>query len=90
MKRFLIFLLILFQIVTAYGQGITVQAPTVVTVGEPFSLEFSSTEQYDDFKVPDLSSLNVMAGPVHGMTFAFVNGEGGTKNNVQFFGFAKS
>ncbi len=65
MRGFLVsLLLLLFVPFMVLAQSpFSVKAPNVVAVGEPFRVEFTSTEEMKDFIAPAFDGFNVIAGP---------------------------
>lgn len=85
MKRFLLFLCILFQVVNAYSQSLTVQSPKVVAVGESFSIAFSISGRPTSFTPPSFDGLRVQAGPVQGHSIVSMNGQTSETSTYSYY-----
>jgi tetratricopeptide (TPR) repeat protein len=78
MKRILTFLfLLLFSTKVALGQGLTVEAPSVVAMDETFRLVFTSDGKMSDFNWPGSDDFNVVWGPQKGTSssVSIINGK---------------
>jgi len=78
MKRILTFLfLLLFSAKVALGQGLTVEAPSVVAMDETFRLVFTSDGKMSDFNWPGSDDFNVVWGPQKGTSssVSIINGK---------------
>lgn len=86
MRGFLVSLLLLLfmPLIAAAQSPFSVKAPNIVAVGEPFRVEFTSTEEIKDFIAPSFEGFNVIAGPTVSTSsnIEYING---TLNRSQQF-----
>lgn len=84
MKRTLTFLFLLFlSAKVAFGQGLTVEAPSVVAMDETFRIVFTSDGKMSDFNWPGSDDFNVVWGPQKGTSssVSIINGKRTSTHN---------
>lgn len=60
----LFFLSLFFSCTALFGQSLNVEAPNVVEKGEVFRIVYSADTEIEDFQLPVLSGLELIAGPI--------------------------